>query len=44
MDISICELMEFKMNETILKINRTYSIFQLDILHSELWILDWIFY
>lgn len=43
-DISICELMEFKMNETILKINKTYSIFQSDILHSELRILDWIFY
>jgi hypothetical protein len=26
-DISICDLMESKMNETILKINKTYSIF-----------------
>ena len=43
-DISICDLMESKMNETILKINQTYDIFEADILHSELRILDYLFY
>jgi len=43
-EIKICELMESKMNEIILKINQTYSLFESDILHSELRILDWIFY
>lgn len=32
------------MNETIQEINQTRSIFQSDKLHSELRILDWIFY
>lgn len=32
------------MNEIILAINKTYSIFESDKLHSELRILDWIFY
>jgi hypothetical protein len=32
------------MNETILAINKTYSVFGSDKLHSELRILDWIFY
>ncbi len=32
------------MNETIQEINQTHSIFQSDKLHSELRILDWIFY
>ena len=31
-------------NEIILKINQAYSIFEADKLHSELRILDWIFY
>jgi len=33
--------MESKMNETILKTNQTHDIFQADILHGELRILDW---
>ena len=43
-DIQICNLIESKMNEIILTINKTYSIFDSDKLHSELKILDWIFY
>jgi hypothetical protein len=42
--IPICELMETKMSDTILKINKTNSIFESDKLHGELQILDWIFY
>jgi hypothetical protein len=43
-DINICAVIESRMNENILKINQTYSIFESDILDSELRILDWIFY
>ena len=43
-EINICELMESKMNEVILKINQTHDIFEADKLYSELRILDWIFY
>ena len=43
-EINICELIESKMNEIILKINQTYSILEADKLHSELRILDWILY
>jgi hypothetical protein len=43
-EISICELIESEMNEIILAINKNYSIFESDKLHSELRILDWIFY
>ncbi|HJR85327.1 MAG TPA: hypothetical protein VJ772_08175 [Nitrososphaeraceae archaeon] len=43
-DISICELMENKMNEVISKINEANDIFESDKLDSELTILDWIFY
>jgi hypothetical protein len=43
-DIQICDLIESKMNEIILKINQTHEIFEADKLHSELRILDWIFY
>ena len=43
-DIQICSLIESKMNEIILTINQTYSIFESDKLHSELRILEWIFY
>jgi len=32
------------MNENILKINQTHTIFEADQMHSELRILDWIFY
>ncbi len=42
-DVAICELMENKMNEVILKINQTHDIFA-DKLHNEFGILDWIFY
>jgi uncharacterized protein YicC (UPF0701 family) len=43
-NIYICALIESKMNESILAINKTYSIFEADKLHSELQILDWILY
>jgi hypothetical protein len=43
-DIYICALIENRMNEIILAINKTYSIFEADKLHSELQILDWILY
>ena len=43
-DVEICSLIESKMNEIILTINKTYSIFESDKLHSELRILEWIFY
>ena len=43
-DFPICELIESKMNEILLKINQTHEIFEADKLHSELRILDWIFY
>ena len=42
--IRIGSMIESRMNETILEINKTYSIFEADKLHSELRILDWIFY
>ena len=43
-DIEICKLIESKMNEIILTINRTYSILEADQMHTELRILDWIFF
>jgi hypothetical protein len=43
-NVQICVLIESKMNEIILTINQTYSINDADKLHSELRILDWIFY
>jgi hypothetical protein len=43
-DLKICDLMESKMNDTILRINQSNDIFQADVLHSELRILEWIFY
>ena len=43
-NIEICSLIESRMNETIQEINKTGSIFDSDKLHSELRILDWIFY
>jgi hypothetical protein len=39
-NVQICALIESKMNEIILKINQTHSIFKADKLHSELRILD----
>jgi hypothetical protein len=43
-NVQICALIESKMNEIILTINKTYSIIEADKLHSELRILDWILY
>jgi hypothetical protein len=43
-DVEICSLIEFRMNETIQEIKKLDSIFESDILHSELRILEWIFY
>jgi hypothetical protein len=43
-EINICELMESKMNEVILEINQTRDILEADKLHSELGIMDWLFY
>ena len=43
-NVQICDLIESKMNENILKINQTHTIFEADQMHSELRILDWIFY
>ncbi|MDW0240455.1 MAG: hypothetical protein QOK55_06620 [Nitrososphaeraceae archaeon] len=43
-NIEICSLIESRMNESIQEINKTGSIFDSDKLHSELRILDWIFY
>jgi hypothetical protein len=43
-DIYICALIETKMNEIIDIINPTDSVLEADPLHSELRILDWIFY
>lgn len=43
-DIQICNILESKMKEFILKINQTHSITQSDKLHSELRILNWIQY
>jgi hypothetical protein len=43
-DVDICVIIETRMNEIINKINKTYSIFESDKLHSELRLLHWIFY
>ena len=43
-DVEICNLIESKMNEIIQTINKTYSVLDSDKLHSELRILEWIFY
>ena len=43
-NVQICDPIESKMNEIILKVNQTHSIFEGDPLHSELSILDWILY
>jgi hypothetical protein len=43
-DIPICEMIETKMNDIINEINKADSATQADPLHSELRILDWIFY
>jgi hypothetical protein len=43
-DIPICEIIESKMYEILDKINQMDSAIKADPLHSELRILDWIFY
>jgi hypothetical protein len=43
-DTDICSVIETRMNEIIVKINTTDSIFEADPLDSELRILDWILY
>ena len=43
-EIQICNILESRMKEIILKINQTHSITQSDKLHSELRILNWIQY
>ena len=43
-DIQICNLIESKMNEIIDTVNKIDSAIEADPLHSELKILDWIFY
>ncbi len=40
----ICDLIETKMNEIILKINEADSILESDKFHSELRVLNWILY
>lgn len=42
--IEICSLVEYRLNETIQEIEKQDSIFEFDVLDSELRILDWIFY
>jgi hypothetical protein len=42
--VDICSLIEYRMNETIHEIKKKDSIFESDILDSELRTLDWIFY
>jgi len=43
-EIQMCNILECRMKEIILKINQTHSIIQSDKLHSELRILNWILY
>ena len=43
-NVEICSLIEHRINETIQEIKKSDSIFENDILDSELRILNWIFY
>jgi hypothetical protein len=43
-DIRICHTIESRISDIIMAINKTYSLFEADRLHSELKILNWIFY
>ncbi len=43
-DIQISNQIESRMSKVVLAINQTHSILESDKLHSELRILDWIFY
>ena len=44
MVLDICKIIESRMDEIITKIKKTYSIFELDPLDSELRIPNWILY
>ena len=43
-EVDICSLIESRMNNVVLAINQTHDIIEADKFHSELRILDWIFY
>jgi hypothetical protein len=43
-NVQICELMESRLNEIILKINQSHDIFESDKLHTKLRILDYLFH
>jgi hypothetical protein len=43
-DVEICSLIESRMNNVVSTINQIRDILEADKLHSELRILDWIFY
>ena len=43
-DTPICDNIESRMSDIVLKINQTHSILDSDKLHTELRRLDWIFY
>jgi hypothetical protein len=43
-NVQICEVMESRLNEIILKVNQSKDIFESDKLHSEIQILDYLFY
>jgi hypothetical protein len=43
-DTPICEIIEARVNQVIDKINKTSSIFEADLLDSELRILDYLLY
>ena len=43
-ETQICDILESRMKETILKINQTHSMIQSDKLHSELRIMNWMLY
>ena len=42
-NVEICSIIESRMNETIQEIKKFDSVFESDVLNSELRILDWIF-
>jgi hypothetical protein len=43
-NVEICSLIESRMNNVVMTINRTHDTVEADKLHSELRILGWIFY
>ena len=44
LDVEISSLVESRMNNVVLIINQTHDILEADKFHSELRILDWIFF